>query len=206
MKPAVFGKSILCRFFIFIVAFHYILTPDLDFPYLIIGVIRIDTYFHDSFQDLSAGTGHIFIIVVVANQRPAFSHSVTDSKREFDFIQEIAHFLVHGSSTDNHFTEASSHSIHQMFTNLGINARIQQRNIQRQLHRCFAQLRKNHLFVYLFKNQRNGQNQVRLYLFKCFQQDFRRRNFSQHIDMGTYRHRYEEVESTAIGMCQRQEA
>ena len=120
MEPAVFGKGILRCLFILIISFHHILSANLDLPYLIIWIVGIDADFHYSFQYLSTRTRNVFIVMIVADQRAALCHSVTDRKREFDLIKEIRHLLVHGGTTDNHFTETASHCIHEMFAYLRI--------------------------------------------------------------------------------------
>ena len=73
-------------------------------------------------------------MVIVADQRATFGHAIADGEGEFDLAQELRHLFVHGRATHDHLTEATTQRIHQFLTDLGIDAAVQQRDVQGQTH------------------------------------------------------------------------
>ena len=107
-------------------------------------------------------------MIIVTDQRTTLGHTVSDGIREFDLVQEIGNFLIHGGSSYDDFTETTAQSVGQFLVNLSINTIIQQRDTHGQFHRSLIELRSDHLLIDFFQNQRNRQNKVRFDFFEGF--------------------------------------
>ena len=114
-------------------------------------------------------------MIIVTDQRTTLRHTVSDSIWEFDLIQKIGYFLIHGGSSYDDFTETTTQSVGQLLIDLCINTIVQQRDTHGQFHRSLIELWSDHLLIDLFQNQRNRQNKVWFDFFEGFQQNFRRR-------------------------------
>src|SRR5690606_30756030 len=85
MKPSVLCEDFCSCLFVLVITKQSIVTLDLDFTYHIVWVFAINTYLHTSYYT-SCRCCAGFIRWSVTDKRPAFSHSVADSNREFDLF------------------------------------------------------------------------------------------------------------------------
>ena len=120
-------------------------------------------------------------------------------------MEKFLHFRIHSRSANDYFFETSSQSIDQFFTDLCINLSVEQWNAECPFHSFLINERLNGVFIYFLNNERNSDNQIGFHFFESFHDDFRRGGFAEQCDMGAYSCSCQEVESTAIGMCQWEE-
>src|SRR6056297_1782566 len=102
----------------------------------------------------------------IANQRSAFSHSVTDRKWEFNFPEKSFHFRAQSCPANNRFMEISAKTFDQAFSGFVINQASDTRYGQQRFDRRFFKGRNNSLFVDLLYDQRNQQNEMRFHFPK----------------------------------------
>ena len=57
--------------------------------------------------------------------------SISDGEREFNFLEKLFYFGVHGCSANNNFFEATTQRLNEFFANLTVNLVIQQWNAER---------------------------------------------------------------------------
>lgn len=198
-EPAVFGEGFAGGFFVFVVAFHYMVASELYFACGCVGVVGVNADLHIG-EYLAYRTGLEVFPPGVAYKGGAFCHAVAYGIGEFDFAEEEGYIGVHRGSSYDDLAESAAEGFDELVAYLLVDFVVEQGDVEGETHGAFVDEGLDDVFVDFLEYEGDGDDNVWLDLVEGFKEYLGCGGAAKEGDVGADGYSGEEVEGAAVGM------